>query len=321
MMYQRVLKNTGFLLFWFILFHSLVSAQENTPNSFPRTYLDFFMLESELDEGKYIDSEIHEYGFVKYDNKELPCERNKNNRMITLRSDFYIDSIYADQKLYLVVLPVNYPCNIYFNGELIFVEGNYKNGYTSRMHYSEDIFLPPVLFRFNEKNQIIFQLYPKEGENHPLNKPFIANAREATNYVFYRNFFGPKLILASSFCGFIFFIFFLFTYISRREYNKPQFLYFAFMNLFLIFSLINNIITYDYANTFIIELISRLGFQLSMIVGLFFLIEYTNVFKNKFYLKIGVLAIYMPAIIFLSLQHNLADLTRVNNSYPNRPRD
>ena len=315
-MYRRISKYIGILFLYLILFQTSVCAQKNTPDLFPRTTLDFYILESELSEGNYLTGDMYDLGYSIYNNKEIPNNRPVNNRMITLRSEFTIDSIYAGQKLYLVTMPVNFPCNIYFNGELIFVQGNYKNGYTSRMHYTENIFLAPVLIRFNEKNQIAFQLYPKEGENHPLNKPFIANAREATNYVFYRNFFGPKLILASSFCGFIFFVFFLFTYISRREYNKPQFLYFALMNLFFILSLINNIFTYDYTNTFVIELISRLGFQLSMIVALFFLIEYTNVFNNKSYIKIGVIAIYIPAIVLLSLQHNLAELMRVNNSYP-----
>ncbi|MCK5169521.1 MAG: hypothetical protein KAQ75_06560, partial [Bacteroidales bacterium] len=140
--------------------------------------------------------------------------------------------------------------------------------------------------------------------------------REATNYVFYRNLFGPKLIFASSFCGLIFFIFFLFTYISRREYGKPQYLYFALMNLFLIFSFTNNIFSYDYTNTLLVELISRLGFQLSMIVGLLFLIEYTSIIKKRLYLKIGIFFIYIPALVLLFLQNNLAELIRVNNLYP-----
>ncbi len=306
-----------FILLISILLFQIPANSQNKPDSlFARTKLDFYILESEISEGKYIESEIHENGFSKYDNKEIPNTRAQNDRMITLRSDIYIDSIYLDQKLYLVVMPVNTPCNIYINGELLFVQGDYKDGYTSRMHYSENVFLPPNMLRFNKVNQIAFQLYPKEGESHPLNKPFIANAREASNYVFYRNFFGPKLILSTSFCGLIFFIFFLFTYISRREYNKPQYLYFALMNLFLIFSWFNNIFTYDYTNTFVVELISRLGFQFSMIVGLFFLFDYTNVFKNRNYFRIGVFAIYVPAIVMLSIQSNLTDLIHVNNLYP-----
>ncbi len=315
-MYSRIFKNIVILLFCIVLFHPMIYGQEHTPKIFPRTTLDFYILESELSEGNYLVGDMYDLGFREYDNKDIPNNRPVNDRMITLRSDVYIDSIYTDQKLYLVTMPVNSPCNIYFNGELILVQGNYKNGYTSRKHYCENIFLPPVMIRFNEKNQIAFQLYPKEGESHPLNKPFIANAREATNYVFYRNLFGPKLIFASSFCGLIFFIFFLFTYISRREYGKPQYLYFALMNLFLIFSFTNNIFSYDYTNTLLVELISRLGFQLSMIVGLLFLIEYTSIIKKRLYLKIGIFFIYIPALVLLFLQNNLAELIRVNNLYP-----
>lgn len=292
------------------------NAKAYSSEAYNRKYLKFHILETEFNEGKYIDGDMHELGFTEYNNYEIPFNRPIDDRMITLRSEIYIDSIFTDQELYLVVMPVNTPCNIYFNGHLIFVQGNFKDGYTSRMHYSEKVLLPSVLLKLNDENQIAFQLYPKEGENHPLGKPFITNARDASGYVFYRNFVGPKLIMASSFCGFIFFIFFLFTYISRREYNKQQYLYFALMNLFLILSLINNIFTYDYTNTFLVELISRLGFQLSMIVGLFFLIEYTNLFKYKSYFRYAILAIYIPALVLLLFQNNLVDLIRVNNSYP-----
>jgi signal transduction histidine kinase len=311
----KVLRKILILTF-VILFYLPAKAQNVSDSIFSRTYLDFFIIESEVAAGSYLSGDVYELGFKEYDNKEIPNTRAQNDRMITLRSEIYIDSVFSNQKLYLVVMPANYPCNIYLNGELLFAQGNYMDGYTSRMHYTENVFLPPVMINFNEKNHIAFQLFPKEGETHPLNIPFIASAREATNFVFYRNLYGPKLILASSFCGFIFFIFFLFTYISRREYNKPQYLYFALMNLFLIFSWFNNIFTFDYTNTFAVELVSRLGFQFSMIVGLFFLFDYTNIFKNKKYFRLGVLVIYVPAIVMLSIQNNLTDLIRVNNLYP-----
>jgi signal transduction histidine kinase len=299
-----------------ILFQVTVNSQDKSDSLFVRTKLNFYILESEISEGKYVESEILDNGFAKYDNKEIPNSRLADDRMITLRSDIYIDSIYADQKLYMVVMPVNSPCNIYLNGELLFIQGDYKEGYTSRLHYSENVFLLPNMIRFNKKNQIAFQLYPREGETNPLNQPFIAGAREAKKYVFYRNLFGPKLIMASLFCGLILFFYFLFIYISRKEYGKQQYFYFALMNLFLIFSLINNILTYDFTNTFLVELTSRIGFQLAMIAGLLFLIEYTTVFKRKLYFKIGVLVLYIPAIILLLFQPNLASLIQVNNSFP-----
>ena len=135
-----------------------------------------------------------------------------------------------------------------------------------------------------------------EGETNPINKAFITNAKDASKYVFLRNFFGIKIIMALAFCGFVFFVFYLITYISRREYYNTQYLYFALMNLFFILSMINNVFSYNFTNTFIIEVISRLGFQLAMIVGLFFLFDYTkilieknriiNLFINQFYVFI-----------------------------------
>jgi signal transduction histidine kinase len=310
-----VLKKVIILVF--VVLFQLTGNSHNKPDSlFTRTKLEFFILESEMSEGNYLSDDVYELGFKQYDNKEIPNTRAQNDRMITLRSDIYIDSIYLDQKLYLVVMPVNYPCNIYLNGELLFIQGDYKDGYTSRMHYSENVFLPPNMIRFNKKNQIAFQLYPKEAETHPLGQPFISNGKEAKKYVFYRNFVGPKLVMATCFCGFIFFIYFLFTYIGRRIYNKPKYLYFALMNLFLILSLINNILTYDFTNTFIVELVSRIGFPLAMLACVFFLIEYTNLFKKNFYFRIVVLLMYIPTVVVFSFQHNLADLTRINNSLP-----
>ncbi|MCK5169904.1 MAG: hypothetical protein KAQ75_08490, partial [Bacteroidales bacterium] len=118
-MYSRIFKNIVILLFCIVLFHPMIYGQEHTPKIFPRTTLDFYILESELSEGNYLVGDMYDLGFREYDNKDIPNNRPVNDRMITLRSDVYIDSIYTDQKLYLVTMPVNSPCNIYFNGELI----------------------------------------------------------------------------------------------------------------------------------------------------------------------------------------------------------
>ena len=249
-MYSKIFKNIVILLFCIILFHPMIYAQEHTPNLFPRTTLDFCILESELSEENYVVGDMYDLGFIEYDNKKISNSRPIHDRMITLRSEFTIDSIYSTQDLYLVVLPVDYPCKIYINGDQLFIRGNYKNGYTNRMHCSENILLPPYKINYNDKNEIAFQLYPKEGESHPLGQVFISNSQDATKYVFYRNLLGTKLIFALSLCSFVFFVFFLIIYITRREYQKQYSLFFAFMNLFFIISFINNIFSYNFSNTF-----------------------------------------------------------------------
>ena len=67
-MNQRNLRNAGVLFFWIILFCAKVYAKENSLNSFPRTILEYYILESEHSEGKYLDGNINDYNFTKYDN-------------------------------------------------------------------------------------------------------------------------------------------------------------------------------------------------------------------------------------------------------------
>jgi signal transduction histidine kinase len=303
------------LVFVFNGFISLSQDVQHLKND--RLYLNYHILESEFSEGDYIQGNLLENGFDEYNNKEIPMIRFANNRMITLRSDVIIDSIFNEKDLFLVVLPVDYPCNIYLNGKLICKRGNYKDPYTNRIHYSESIYLPKDIIQYNKTNEIAFQLYPMEGETNPFNKSFITNAKDASKYVFKRNFFGKKLITGLLFCCFVFFVFYLVTYISRQEYKNMPYLFFALMNLFFIVSMINNVISYNFVNTFVIEFITRIGFQGAMIVCLFFLFDYTGVLKEKNKLiKIIILIIYIPAILLVVFQRNTFDLLKVNNTYP-----
>ncbi|MGE0089617.1 MAG: sensor histidine kinase [Bacteroidales bacterium] len=295
----------------------IVKSQTVYKNANNRLFLEYFLLESEHDEGSYIQGDLTEYGFQKYNNEVIPKHRSDENRMITIRSNVVIDSSLQKENLCLVVYPVDYPCSIYLNGKLIGKRGNFKNGYTTRIHYSQSIYLPESIIQYNKVNELAFQLYPKQGETNPFNKSFITNDEDAARYVFLRNFFGYKLIMALSFCGFVFFVFYFITYISRQEYSDKKYLWLAFMNLFIIISLINNIISHDFTNTFLIELISRVGFQLAMIVGLLFLVDYTKIFKEKSKLiKRIIVFAYSIAIIMLLLQNNTSDLIKINNTYP-----
>lgn len=295
----------------------VVKSQSVYKNADDRLFLEYFLLESEHDEGSYIQGDLTEYSFHKYSYGVIPKHRSDENRMITIRSNVVIDSSLHTENLCLVVFPSDYPCNIYLNGKLIGKRGNYKKGYTTRIHYSESIYLPQSIIQYNKINELAFQLYPKQGEINPFNKSFIANDEDAARYVFLRNFFGYKLIMALSFCGFVFFVFYFVTYLSRKEYSDKKYLWFAFMNLFIIISLINNIISHDFANTFLIELISRVGFQLAMVVGLLFLVDYTQIFKERGRLvkRVIVLA-YGIAIVMLLFQKNTSDLIKINNTYP-----
>lgn len=315
-MKQRISKYIYTALFLIFVFNSSLNAQNKNQNIFPRTILDFFVLESEFAEGEYITGDINELGFKKYDYREVPFDRPISNRMITLRSALIIDSIYSNNDLYIIALPIDYPCKIYFNGIQLNKRGDFKIGYTNRMHNSEKILIPPGLIKYSEINEISFQLYPKEGETYPVNKVFVSNSYDATLYVFFRNLLGPQLIYALSICGFVFFIFYLIIYFSRREYQKQQFLFFAFMNLFFVISYSNNIFTHNFSNTFILEKIARAGFPMFIFVGICFLLEYTNLFKKKKIIKTLLLVIYIPAVIMVLAPETTTEVIKAYNTYP-----
>jgi len=312
-MNQKITINILFAFVLVLLFQSISYAESK---SFERMFLDFYVLESEFAEGEYLDGNLHELGFIRYNNYETSFKNTVDNRMITLRSEFVIDSLFNNQNLYLVVLPVDYPCNVYMNGELILVRGNYQDNYTNRLHYSESILLSNDKIRYNSKNEIAIQLYTKEGEIYPLGKVFISNSKDASRYVFFRNLLGTKLLFALSICGFVFCIFYLIIYVSRREYQRQHFLFFAFMNLFFVVSYSNNIFTYNFSHTFILEKIARTGFPLFIFVGICFLLEYTNLFKKKRLIKLVLALIYIPAIIMVLTPDTTTGVIKAYNSYP-----
>ncbi len=304
------------ILISIILCQIPANSQNELDTLFARTKLNFYILESEMSEGSYLSGDLYELGFKQYNNKEIKNTRPSNDRMITLRSEFMIDSVFSDNDLYLVVLPIDYPCKIYFNGELLLLRGNYKYGYTNRMHCAEKSLLPPDKIKYGTKNEIAFQLYPKEGEAYPISNVFISNSKDAAYYTFFRNLLGTKLIIALSLCCFVFFVFYLIIYLSRREYQRQHFLFFALMNLFFVISYINNIFSYDFSYTYIFEKIARIGFPLFIFVGICFLLEYTNVFKKKRLIKIGILIAYIPSIIMVLIPNTTTGMIKAYNSYP-----
>ena len=238
------------------------------------------------------------------------------DRMITLRAEFNIDTSFLNQNIYLVVLPIDYYCKVFFNGSLITIRGSKNGRYTSRIHYSEKILLPADKVHYNGLNEIAIQLYPIEGEIYPVSGIFISNDKDASKYVFLRNLVGPKLIFGLTLCGLVFFLFFLVIYITRREYQKQHFLFFALMNLFFLLSYVNNIFTNDFSHTFLYEKIARISFPLSVFVAICFLIEYTNIYKNKKRLKLFFLIAYLPAIIMVLVPRTTMGTIKVYNTYP-----
>jgi len=87
-----IITDFKYLVFLFLSFllSSIAYANERNTDVFEREELEFYVLESELIDGKYITGDKDKLGFVKYNKQEIPHERTAGNRMITLRADLLI---------------------------------------------------------------------------------------------------------------------------------------------------------------------------------------------------------------------------------------
>jgi len=269
------------LLILLELLSYLAFGQLTIQNLAQKNYLDFYILESEFAKEKYLSVPLNETGFVKYDWRNLPSQFKDTNRMITLRSLFNVSTKLKTTQLYLTSFPMEYPSNYYLNGKLIFQRGNRDGNYTNRLHYSEKILLPPHLLRYDTINQLSIELYPKKNENQAFLQPFISDFSTASHSVFYRNIFGVRFTHTLSIFNTILFFYFITLFFSRKEYKSYHYLYFSLWNFCGVFSYINNTLSFDFANSFALELISKSFLIIGLLFAALFLLEFTQIYKKN----------------------------------------
>lgn len=235
-----------------------------------RFYPKFQILESEHSPGNYITGDPGKLGFTEYAHRHIPVLRNNDDRMITLRAE-----ISYSENLFLVLPPSEYPMELYVNGHSVFSRGSHKNGlYSSRIHFCSAVPVHKEFLNIGGKNEIAFELYPKEGETQPFAEVFLTERKDAVSYVFWRNLFGPQALQAISICSLIFFFYFITLYVYNP--GRLHFLYFGLLCFSFIFSYSNNYLSSDFNDTLILEKTVRTAFPLSTAFGLAFLLEYTN---------------------------------------------
>jgi len=298
-----------------ITIQSICFGQQIFNGANQKLTLEFYLLESDFSEGNYLTQNIESLGFIKYTKGNLPLNRPINNRMITLRSKIFLDSEVKNENLYLASVPIDYACNIYLNGNLIASRGDFKTGYTNRLLFSENIFLIPSLINYDSINEIAFQLYPKLGEIAPIMEVFIAKAEVTSTYTYKRNVFNTTFNQAISFSSLIFFIYFVFLYVSHKTYQQKQYLFFALINLFFVFSYLNQIFNFNFAPSYFLEKIVRFSQPLLIYTSICFIIEYTNLFKKRSRLYLLILIPFLAASLYIVWQPNTFLVIKAYNTF------
>lgn len=252
-----------------------------------------YILESELEEDKYILDDLSESGFEEYDGKWLTQDENIKTRMYTFRTGFYVDNSLKREKISLYMPITGYPRNIYLNGKNISTAGRYGEKYNPSSFTATNIYLSADFLHYgNTLNELAIQVYPEEG-NLALGNPSISSYYKNAVRVFIQSFIGLHLVQAGVVIAFIMFVYFLFLFFTMGLRNT-SYLYFGLTCLFFGFAYFNMCFYSDGGDQLIFEKISRCSFPWTVMFVAFFIMEFTNLLHKKLWIKIVIL---IPALI------------------------
>ncbi len=267
---------------------------------------DFHILESEYKEGqtnekKYINGDLKELGFVKYDGKTLPKNPNYKRSMYTFRDSFYVDESLKDRNLGLYIGFTDYSYNIYINNILIHKSGIHKNGSTSRIYYAPNIHLPSDKLNYNDKiNEIAVEIFPKY-EIVALSKVTLSSYDNVTIWSFWRNLVGVHLIKAGSILALLIGIYFILSFVIRKP-NDMRFFYFALFCFSFVFGFFDITCYHDTMDEVLFLKIARNGLNFSSIFLFIFMTEFTKILHKIKWIKIGLITLGIIVSIILIIQ-------------------
>ena len=304
-------------LFFYIALINAIFSQTEIKNFSKEHYLQFKILETEQSIGKYITVDIDQFGFQDYEGKQTLSAFPAHNRMLTLRSEFSIDSSLEQEEWVIVIPPIFYACNIYLNNKLIAKRGDIKKGYTSRSHDTISILLSPDLLNTIKKNNsLAIELLPKFGEKNSVNGIFISNRENGETYVFWRNLFSVNFIRAMALVSIVIFLYFLIFSFKRKSKHTSYYIPFSLLCLIYPLSYLNNIITFNFSDTLLLEKISRSGLAVWTYLTLIYILEFTKVLK-KYKKKItgGMATLYLPFLVLGWLPDTVSKVIEFNIKY------
>lgn len=298
------------LLAFFIIFYFVnnIYSQNLKKNIFSnkneKLEFNFYILESQYNEGAYIKNDIWGAGFKKFDRQYLPQNKKLEKRMYTLRSIFYLNNSLKTEDLALYIGPMYYAFNVYINEKLIYKRGMYKETFNSGIHDVSKIYLSKdMLFYDEKKNEIAIELFTESNKNTPIDEIFISSYRKVSTQTFWRNLIKINIgsqgsLIISLFVG----LFFLFNFFTRKNKDK-RYLFFTLMCLFHSMQAINSSFAHDAANELMLEKLSRISFPFTMSFLFLFMTEFTKILNKQIWLKILiVLPSIVSAIIIICLK-------------------
>lgn len=312
-----------------VLFTTEVFSQENSDKKQIYKFyknpmnLQFYYKQSKYDEGekneeKFIHSPLDKNDYKKYKGGLLPHKKTDETRyMYTFKTEFFINPELTQRELALYIGPMNYPFNIYLNGQMIFKRGRHKIGYNSTLYYSSSVYLPRDLIKYGlskeDLNQLAIEIYPK-FEVDPMSPIQLSTYSDVSEKTFLRNLTNINLIQGAGLISLIISIYFLFGFFLRKGKDKKYLYLFLFCFSFT-FAYLNIHFAHDSGTELINYKISRIAYPLASTFLALFVMYITKTLYKKLWAKLMVIIPQIIASIVLLMQTTKKDLVIIFNSY------
>ncbi len=214
----------------------------------------------------------------------------------------------ANDSTCLVIGPSSFPYKLYLNGRLLHRYGEDGDQDRVRMYSSVLIYLHGADLR--EKNLITVEA-EIGAERSPLMELGIADSRQASDYVYWRNFFMVQLVAGGFTVGALLFVYFLSMFALGREKDR-RFLWFALCCAFFSMAYVNIVFNHLAASDTLLTKIGRVGFFCCVTAFSFYVMETTALLARKRWIKLVSLAAVVAASAWVLAQRGF---TATNDAF------
>lgn len=226
-----------------------------------------------LDTSRQISLELDTgEGYKAYDFELLPQSAASITKEYSFRYVFGLQDAGKLEAPALVIGPTAYPYELHLNGRLLHSYGFKDDPDRTRMFSSTLVRIDPKFLQ--ETNTIIVRAWVSV-ERNPLMEIAITDNRDASRYVYWRNFFMTQLVTGGFTIGALLFIYFMFMYVAGKGRNR-QFLWFALFCGTFSLAYINITFNHLAASDTLLTKLSRTGFFLSVSFFSFYVMETTR---------------------------------------------
>jgi methyl-accepting chemotaxis protein len=245
---------------------------------------DFFMIESDIDEGRHILTDRAASHTEAYDGGPLEL-RDHESYMLTFRTDFALDAGLEGTEIAFLMDPTSYPYNVYLNGAKLYSIGQYRNAYHPFTYDAEEIQIPADMLRFGDQaNQLAIEIFPRY-QTIALFKITVAESLQAHSAVFWRNLVVVGFTRAALMLALIIGLFYTARAVMGGRGSRKD-LYFALFSFAFSLAYVNIAFNSEAIPPLPLEKMSRIGFSFTPVFLVYFLLEETGILSKNRWLKI-----------------------------------